>query len=200
MDIGRELIIFNFQFSIFNKFYRYTLRPLYSRRRGGYTLLELLMSIGIVIILASVTIPGFGSKKTVNELNNIALDFQSKLKLAQSYALSPPTDNQGSVAYGVKVVDDGLKMSYNIVRLRSGSSEDYPQNSKFTSDSVKISSTIPENTTTVWYNIGTTVRIETNESSALPEKIAFTFKLRKGSPSEVRIVSINSATGTINAK
>ena len=193
MDYRRAL-------TIFNKLYSYTIEPLYSRHKAGYTLLELLVSIGIIIILAAATVPGLGSKKTVNELNDVALDFQSKLKQAQSYAISPPTDNQGASAYGVKIVDESGKIYYSIVRLRNGNAENYPLNSNgLTSLPVKIIGASPPGVKIIWYKIGTTIIIETDTTSDPIGDITFIFGLRNGDTAEIRKVTINKTTGTINA-
>lgn len=190
--------IFNFQFLIFNKLFHSTFKRSDPCFKAGYTLLELVISIGIIVTITAATLPGLTVQKNVNQLNDFALSFQSKLKQAQSYALSPPVDNQGAVAYGVEVTDDGTQTASSTVRLRSGVSEKYPSNNRSAVSSVKIISTLPIDTTVVWYKIGTTVKIETTPASS--GNVAFVFGLRNGDTSEIRTVSVDSITGAINAK
>ena len=60
-------------------------------RRGGFTLLELLVVIGVIAILTTLVIPAFTARKTADDVTNAAYTIKGFLEAARTFAKSNNT-------------------------------------------------------------------------------------------------------------
>jgi len=74
---------------------------------NGFTLVELLVTISIVMLLMVVAIPNFSKYRNLNDLGNAAKLIQSEIYKARSLALAPATDkNPLTNSYGIFITKD----------------------------------------------------------------------------------------------
>lgn len=87
----------------------------------GFSLLELLVVIGIIGVITSMAVPAFGQMLQRNHIKSAALSFQADLQLARTLALkqsqnilvSRTTGNAGAWCYGLAVKGTKTKCDCN---------------------------------------------------------------------------------------
>lgn len=73
--------------------------------KSGFTLVELLVTIGIIVLLMIVAVPNFAKYRNINDLNNAAKLIQSEIYKARNMALAPAVDKRPeSDAYSVDLI------------------------------------------------------------------------------------------------
>ncbi|MGM0703322.1 MAG: GspH/FimT family pseudopilin [Pseudomonadota bacterium] len=96
-------------------------------RQRGFTLIELLVTIAVIVIMATIAIPGFQSMMATNRLNSDYNEILSGLYLARSEAIKRREEISFEVMtdspweYRVYVTDDG---SGAPIRTRNASGDE----------------------------------------------------------------------------
>ncbi|WP_176761550.1 GspH/FimT family pseudopilin [Billgrantia gudaonensis] len=96
-------------------------------RQRGFTLIELLVTIAVIVIMATIAIPGFQSMMATNRLNSDYNEVLSGLHLARSEAIKRREEVSFEVVagspwkYRVYVTDEG---SDDPIRTRTASGDE----------------------------------------------------------------------------
>ncbi|WP_163577770.1 GspH/FimT family pseudopilin [Halomonas faecis] len=96
-------------------------------RQRGFTLIELLVTIAVIVIMATIAIPGFQSMMATNRLNSDYNEILSGLYLARSEAIKRREEVSFEVMagspweYRVYVTDDGSEAP---IRTRNASGDE----------------------------------------------------------------------------
>jgi prepilin-type N-terminal cleavage/methylation domain-containing protein len=168
----------------------------YNFRKFGYTLIELMVSIGILALLAAITAPAIGKAKQAQELQQATLGFKAKIIEMQSIALSPPLGNNGIQYYGLKI--DNSPFSYQPYKTKC----------------LPISSTCPATVNSTTATSFSTVKTDLTGSEYIWFKVSnnpeVTFtnsvnpnwqgKLNLSNNTETRQITINSITGAVDVR
>lgn len=81
----------------------------------SFTLVELVVTIGIVVMVASFVIPKLGDSRGKRSLERTAIELRNKLLEAQALALAPRVTDTKLIGYGFVInIDSG---SYGIVLI-----------------------------------------------------------------------------------
>lgn len=83
----------------------------------GYTLVELLVAMSIMVVFAAVVLPGFKRQTPEQALEQAALDVRSSVLAARTLALAPQTRYAGTYYYRAEV--DSSTNKVNLYQLDS---------------------------------------------------------------------------------
>lgn len=98
------------------------IKILKNNSKNGFTLIEMLVTIGIIAIMLVVSIPGFNNYKAINNIKNIANRIQSTIYESRSLALSPPIEKKENTEYFGIVIK---KNPNNIVEVQKFEAGDF---------------------------------------------------------------------------
>jgi len=170
----------------------------------GYTLIELLTVVGIIILLSATLLPSINRARDNQAFGGVPQELKAKLLEAQSYAVGPPTDNNGAIAYGIHIISNN-PLSYQLVRMRKGAPEAYTSTT-YTEKVLKFDSMSPADLSYIWFTIGDTVKVSCQIGANSPyppcssslTQIRIPIYYASGSPTDVKTVTIDIQTGFVN--
>lgn len=86
----------------------------------GMTLIELVVTIGIISLLLVAGIPSYNHFTNVNNLNQAVDDVKSAILDTQNFAMSPQSDKETQYdSYSIIISDDSSDNKYNIYQYKS---------------------------------------------------------------------------------
>ncbi len=170
--------------------------------KSGYTLIELMVSIGILALLATATAPAISRAKRQQELQQAALGLKSKILEAQSLSLAPPSDNKSNQYYGLEFgnnVCGQTGFSYTIVKRQDATSAPGACDKNAT-DSF---STVTDNNSAkqfVWFKIGNTpaMTLENGDGTSWVDNNSGSGIIKITNGTQVKNITVSPSTGLIN--
>lgn len=126
-----------------------------SSKRRGFTLLELMVVIGIIGIMTGVSLVSLSPTKNYYALKATQDEVTAAIKLAQSYALQGKEPSAGIVAsaYGVKFNNDKEYEIFYCSKADSSCNSPIPIETQVLQNGVRLSSPTDLNDTKIYFGI-----------------------------------------------
>jgi len=106
----------------------------------AFTLIEILVTIGIIALLLAAAIPSFNKYSRSNEFYQVAQTLKSAIETTKNYALAPRAEKKAGVdIYGILIEKTSDGFQYTIYE---GDPSVVIENKKFTSDNLNILSPV----------------------------------------------------------
>ena len=103
-------------------------RPAVASRGGGFTLIELMVVIGIIVIMTLLLVPAFTSRKSADDITNAAYTIKGVLEQARTYAKTNNTytwvgfyEENGAIASTTPATAGNGRLVMSIVASKNGS-------------------------------------------------------------------------------
>lgn len=158
---------------------------------SGMTLIELVTSLGIMVLLTGLLVPAFRTFGSRNVLNQGTQDLAVSITQAKTYALAPRTQAPaGTTDYRIEINDDE---TYLISELVNGT----PNTIKSSNLSAGLMFVgLPRNPTILQFSIVSQGAV----SLMLPDQSELTIRVQSTRNNEERRVIFTKATGTVRVE